>query len=798
MKIQGHKAFRCATARWLSCAVHYALRSLLAGGFSAAGSETNAVHDLQFDHDVRPIFQQSCFRCHGPEKPKSGFRLDDRAEALKGGDDNTNDIVPGHSEQSALIRYVAGLDDKLQMPPPDRGPPLTPAQVSVLRAWIDQGARWSSNRPPELTFSLTPTLRSIEVQGKQEKFRELEGVQEGLGGGADAFSASEQLAPDVKFTLGGHVRMPEHDIRATFTLDKQDFGFIKGGFEEWRRYFDDTDGYYPSFKPPDFSPDRDLHLDIGRLWLNLGLVLPDSGQVVLGYEYQFRQGTESLLAWGPVTQQNTSKNIYPDTETVGEGTHVFKFDFNDTWRGWNVEDRTRVEMYHLSEQREDVGSYTTGPNPQVLEQVDQSIHYTEGANTLHVEKQLTDWWLVSGGALLSELDGTTLLNQSTVDTFGAPVPGQFWQTEGITISRLSRVVSLGSLLVPFRGLSLSAGAQGEWTHEDGFGNVNLAFGDPAVPGSYYQYPGTVSANLDQTAVSENFNARFTRLPRTVVFAEVRGQQESVGQFDQANDAFEPVAQRTDALNHFLDARTGLTVSPWTWLEVGGDCRWRDSSTGYNNLLADPVNGYPGFITHRDIALEEMEARVVVRPVSWWSARFTYERDATTFSSATAGVTNFDGSELTPASPILDGRTTTDNFGLELTFTPVQRFYFSGSATYSRDRTTTAGEDNSAVVPYVGETWTLNASAGYALNEKTTLSVTYAFSEAGYSQNNAAGLPLGLDFTRHELLAGIKRQITKRLAGALRYEFSQYEEPGSGAVNNFSANGVFASLSYRWP
>jgi hypothetical protein len=102
------------------------------------------------------------------------------------------------------------------------------------------------------------------------------------------------------------------------------------------------------------------------------------------------------------------------------------------------------------------------------------------------------------------------------------------------------------------------------------------------------------------------------------------------------------------------------------------------------------------------------------------------------------------------------------------------------------------------VPYVGETWTLNASAGYALNEKTTLSVTYAFSEAGYSQNNAAGLPLGLDFTRHELLAGIKRQITKRLAGALRYEFSQYEEPGSGAVNNFSANGVFASLSYRWP
>ncbi|MGA2244976.1 MAG: c-type cytochrome domain-containing protein [Verrucomicrobiota bacterium] len=778
---------------------HYMLRGLLAIGFSVAAAETNSLVGLQFDRDVRPIFQQSCFRCHGPERPRSSFRLDDRDEALKGGDDNTNDIVPGHSEQSALIRYVAGQDEKIQMPPPDRGPPLTPAQVRLLTAWIDQGALWSSNRPPEFTFSVAPTLRSIEVQGNQEKFRELEGVQEGLGGGADGFSVSEQLAPDVKFALAGHVRMPEQDIQVTMALDQKDFGFVHGGFEEWRQFYEDMGGYYPPFKPPDYSSDRDLHLDMGRLWLDFGLLLPDSGQLVFGYEYQFRQGTEALLAWGPVTQNNTTKNIYPDTENIGEGTHVVKADFSDTWWGWNLEDRTRVEVYHLSEQRNDAGSYTNGPNPSYLERVDQSVHYTEGMNTLHVEKQLTDWWLVSGGALLSELDGTTLLNQSTVNVFGAPVSGQFWQTEGITISSVSRVVSLGTLLVPFRGLSLSGGAQGEWTHEDGFGNVNLAFGDPAVPSSYFQYPGTVNANLDRTDASENFNVRLTRLPRTVLFAEARLQQESVEQSDTSDNTVEPVDQSTDALNHYYDARAGFTVSPWNWLEVGGHYRQRDSSTGYNNLIADPGNGYPGFITRRDIALEEIEGRVVVRPVSWWSARLTYDRDATKFSSAAAGVTNFNGSVITPDdSPILDGRTTADNFGLELTFTPVQRVYFSGSATYSRDRTTTAGEDNIAVVPYAGDTWTLNASAGYVLNEKTSLNVTYAFSEASYSQNNTAGLPLGLDFTRHELLAGIKRQLTKRLSGALRYEFSQYAEPSSGTVNNFTAHGIFATLSYRWP
>src|ERR1019366_7533943 len=114
---------------------------------TAAAADTNsvslpepAIGQILFDRDVRPIFEQSCFRCHGPEKPKSDFRLDLRAEALRGGDDNTNDVVPGHSDRSKLVAYVAGLDEKIQMPPPDRGQPLTPGQVAVLRAWIDQGA----------------------------------------------------------------------------------------------------------------------------------------------------------------------------------------------------------------------------------------------------------------------------------------------------------------------------------------------------------------------------------------------------------------------------------------------------------------------------------------------------------------------------------------------------------------------------------------------------------------------------------------------------------------------------------
>jgi hypothetical protein len=272
-------------------------------------------------------------------------------------------------------------------------------------------------------------------------------------------------------------------------------------------------------------------------------------------------------------------------------------------------------------------------------------------------------------------------------------------------------------------------------------------------------------------------------------------QQSVGQFDEGfTDPGAAFQQRTDALNHFYDALAGFTTSPWTWIECGAHVRRRDSVTGYNHLV-DDAPGYPAFITHRDVAMNEIEGRLVLRPVYWLDARLTYQWRVSDYSSATGPA---GGGGTSPGGPIFDGRTESDNFGLNLTFTPVPRFYFSGSFTYGYTRTMTTPATSPEVVPYFGNTWTVGASAGYAINAKTDLNVSYAFSQATYGQNNTAGIPLGLDFARHELLVGLTRHLTKRLSGGLHYQFSKYSEPSTGNVNNFTAHGVFATLAYKWP
>ena len=96
---------------------------------------------VSFVRDVRPIFEQHCYGSHGPEKQKNSFRLDVKAEALKGGDEHAPDIVPGRSAESPLYRFISGADDKITMPPKDK-PALSPAEVATLRQWLDEGAAW--------------------------------------------------------------------------------------------------------------------------------------------------------------------------------------------------------------------------------------------------------------------------------------------------------------------------------------------------------------------------------------------------------------------------------------------------------------------------------------------------------------------------------------------------------------------------------------------------------------------------------------------------------------------------------
>ena len=161
--------------------------NLLAADMDLAKLPPPVVRDINFDTDVKPIFDQHCLRCHGPARPKGGFQLDDYAAFLRAGH-NGPVVTLGNSTNSTLIHRVARLDPDSAMPPEGEGEPLAAEQVAVLRAWVDQGAWWGREED-KLKFNLTlaPAAGYTEVSGNESKFRQLAGQRDGWRGGVESF-----------------------------------------------------------------------------------------------------------------------------------------------------------------------------------------------------------------------------------------------------------------------------------------------------------------------------------------------------------------------------------------------------------------------------------------------------------------------------------------------------------------------------------------------------------------------------------------------------------------------------------
>jgi hypothetical protein len=137
MRIISLHSLRCAAISLMAC--HPFVTE--AAALDSSKLPPPATQQVDFDRDIKPIFQKSCIFCHSQKVAKGMFRLTDRASVLKGG---TNGVVviPGQSANSRLIHLVSGLDPELVMPPVKQGARLSSDQVAVLRAWIDQGLTW--------------------------------------------------------------------------------------------------------------------------------------------------------------------------------------------------------------------------------------------------------------------------------------------------------------------------------------------------------------------------------------------------------------------------------------------------------------------------------------------------------------------------------------------------------------------------------------------------------------------------------------------------------------------------------
>ncbi|MFM8215637.1 MAG: DUF1549 domain-containing protein, partial [Pirellula sp.] len=108
--------------------------------------QADETRQVDFRKDLRGLFEQRCFACHGALKQEAGLRLDTAASIRKGSDSGPV-VEPKESTKSLLLKRITSQDPALRMPP--EGHALEESQIQAIADWIDQGAAIPTNDQPE-------------------------------------------------------------------------------------------------------------------------------------------------------------------------------------------------------------------------------------------------------------------------------------------------------------------------------------------------------------------------------------------------------------------------------------------------------------------------------------------------------------------------------------------------------------------------------------------------------------------------------------------------------------------------
>lgn len=90
---------------------------------------------VDFSHDVLPLLQEHCAKCHTDGTYKGGFSMDTRETMV-----NSDHVVPGDSASSDLIALLMLPDAVDRMP--QEADPLSEEAIATLTAWVDEGLPW--------------------------------------------------------------------------------------------------------------------------------------------------------------------------------------------------------------------------------------------------------------------------------------------------------------------------------------------------------------------------------------------------------------------------------------------------------------------------------------------------------------------------------------------------------------------------------------------------------------------------------------------------------------------------------
>ncbi len=173
----------------------------LAVTFIMVGLTGHSEAAVDFNKQIKPIFEARCTECHGPVKPKGKYDMHTKASFFKGSDGEA--VIKGKPDESYIVELItlpAGDPDIM----PAKGDPLTKEQIELIKTWIKEGANWPDGVDLKFPKKAGPPPDPLNTPGKPITDAEKKAVSDAQAKGALAMRLAQNTNwLRVDFSLHG-------------------------------------------------------------------------------------------------------------------------------------------------------------------------------------------------------------------------------------------------------------------------------------------------------------------------------------------------------------------------------------------------------------------------------------------------------------------------------------------------------------------------------------------------------------------------------------------------------------------
>jgi hypothetical protein len=685
--------------------------------------------------------------------------------------------------------------------------PLVEAQTTSTNK-VAEAKPAAAEEPGEEPLNwITTGIGGAFVSGDQTQFQERWGMRRGFIGGLQEFHYERFLGKKGMLELDGSAMYGGEDYSVKLRVADPDIGFVRGGFRQFRKWYDGSGGFYPATGARLSLHDEDFAVERGEIWIEGGLTPPDGPMLTLKFSHEYRNGTKDSLIWGDSTQGATQRGMVPSFRTLDEKRNRIEADAKQAFGKSDVGLGLRVEFvdnnngfYERRRPGEAANRFVT----------QRDIYESDLFNArAFTETRFNDAVMLTTGysymRLNTDVGGSRIYGGAFDAPYSGVYPGKQARDEGFVDlvggSIIDQyVMNLALRVEPAEDWVLVPSVRAEKLDTTG----STQFTENTT-GAGAGFPASSFLALNQrqrgyTTLTEALEARYSGLTNWLFYA--RGEwTQSEGYLRELEQDLTAgtigVSRSTDSERFAQKYSLGMNWYPLRRLHFAAQFYHQQRQNNYNHLVDSTSNvagtdRYPAYLVENGFQTDDFNVRATWRPRPNLTSVTRYDFQISTletFGGALAGIES--------------AQTTAHIISQSLTWVPWSRLFLQGTFSYALDSTTTpstalTGAAAGLVTDARNDYWQAGTALTFVVNDKTDFQANYFFYRANnFINNSGLSMPYGTSARDHAVNAGFTRNFSRALRGSLSYGYFAHSDETSGGLDNYDAHLVFSTITYRF-